>query len=236
MPNFDAASAVTSAGGTSITLAHTCAGSDLGLTVRVSGWSNSLSDGYLTGVTYNGVAMTLEADSGFSTANDRSTVWVLPGAATGTHNIVAAFNGTGNMASAIVGRSYSEVHQTDPTGTPATAVGNNTAPTVNVTCDPTDVCLDVVAVGAVVTLTMTADAGRTQDHNSSADGETKGASDDVSPGASETMNWTSSAGSTWAIAGVALKDVVPFAVAKRHIDRRTGMARKLGRSNYAGVR
>lgn len=229
MPALDATSSGTSPGGTTVTVAHTCTGTNLVLTVKVVGWSTSSSNGFCTGVTYNGVAMTLIADSGFSTANDRATIWRLVNPATGAHNIVASFNGAGAMAMAVVGESYTDAHQTVSEGAPATAVGNNAAPTVTATCATSDFCIDAVAIGAAVTATMTADTGRTQTHNSSADGEVKATSRDVSPGASEVMDWSLSAGATWAIAAIVIKDVAPPASPKYHGRRSNGPLYYAGR-------
>lgn len=75
--------------GTTLTVSHTNTGSSLGLIVNVG----LISTGdQVTGVTYNGVAMTL-IDTIASSVN-RSYLFYLPAPATGTHDIVVSLSGS----------------------------------------------------------------------------------------------------------------------------------------------
>ncbi len=76
---FDAASTGNAAG-----FSHTCGGSDRLLLVLTSG------SGTLTGVTYNGVALTSLGSPGATAFGATSSVWYLVAPATGTHTIACA--------------------------------------------------------------------------------------------------------------------------------------------------
>lgn len=90
----------------SLTVSHTCTGSDLVL--EVTCWSNA---GDTTGVTYNGVAMTpiyLNDNAG----GVRCSTFSLVNPATGTHNIV--LSRSGSSFNVIAAKSYTGVDQTTP--------------------------------------------------------------------------------------------------------------------------
>lgn len=82
---LDATSGGTYTGSGTETWAHTCTGTNLILLVGV--WSRT-TDG-LTGVTYNGVAMTLAAKN-VAITNSFAYLFYLIAPATGTHNIVVS--------------------------------------------------------------------------------------------------------------------------------------------------
>jgi hypothetical protein len=81
---------------TSLTFAHTCAGSDRFLIVGCS----SLSPGDLiTGVTFNGVAMTLATKNVLGAAGERDLyIYYLVNPPTGAQNVVVSASGTTTLA------------------------------------------------------------------------------------------------------------------------------------------
>jgi hypothetical protein len=101
---FDAASVGKNDFTTTVTVAHTCTGSNLALFVGLIGFNS------VTGVTYNGVAMTLVRTEGAS--DPPSRIYVLANPATGTNNIVAtaSANATGHLH----GASFTGVDQSTP--------------------------------------------------------------------------------------------------------------------------
>lgn len=78
--------ATTGGGASSLTYAHTCTGSDLILFVYTVNHSHL---GTMTGVTYNGVSMTLIASNNAG-SNKGQRLWYLVNPATGTNNVVAS--------------------------------------------------------------------------------------------------------------------------------------------------
>src|ERR1051325_2070597 len=89
---FDAKSSLADATGNTLTVAHTCSGSDRVLIVFTQrGGGNTCN-----GVTYNGVAMTLVGTINTSSGFRQIKVWKLIGPDSGTNNIVATYNTSGN--------------------------------------------------------------------------------------------------------------------------------------------
>jgi hypothetical protein len=108
------------ASATSLTYSHTVTGSDVILFVGVTG--DYTSDG-VTGVTYNGVAMTLlDKNNGLSNLARWTYLWVLMAPATGAHNVVVSASGSQFIASLAV--SYTGTKQT---GQPDAHVFDRTA-------------------------------------------------------------------------------------------------------------
>ena len=99
--------ATTGGGASSLTYAHTCTGSDLILFVYTVNHSHL---GTMTGVTYNGVSMTLIASNNASN-NKGQCLWYLINPATGTNNIVASKNDSSGWIDSY-SSSYTGVSQT----------------------------------------------------------------------------------------------------------------------------
>lgn len=98
---FDAAtdSSVT---GTSLTFSHTCTGSDRVLFVAMQYVSNTI-----TGVTYNGVSMTLEVQRN---GTNRAAIYSLINPATGANNVVVSSSSSQQMQACAM--SYTGANQT----------------------------------------------------------------------------------------------------------------------------
>jgi hypothetical protein len=106
----------------SVTLAHSCAGNNLVLWVSV--FVNSTASDIVTGITYNGVAMTRVPTDGFVGANAIGLyLYYLIGPATGNNNIVVSFSGTHTID--IFSSSYTGGNQTSaPDSSNHGSVGN----------------------------------------------------------------------------------------------------------------
>lgn len=123
---FDAASSATTTGVTSLTYAHTCTGTDLILVVAAF-CNQSFT---ISGVTYNGNAMTLATTSINST--DRIGLYYQLGPTTGTHNVVISISGA---ASGLSGNSESFTGAKQSAQPDATTTGAQSATpkTTNIT-------------------------------------------------------------------------------------------------------
>ncbi len=116
---FDAATNASDTTGTSHTFSHTCTGSDLRLYVQAK--LASASD-LITGVTYNGVAMTRvdKATQGSETVY----LYRLCGPAVGAHNVVISASGSVRIdgrSSSYTGASQSNTGDASATATTASA-------------------------------------------------------------------------------------------------------------------
>lgn len=139
---FDAASSSAGNGTNTVTWSHTVApGSDRYLSVLVDSY---FADGEVTGVTFNGVAL---SNVGSYSANDpRASIWGLVAPDTGTHDVTVTFAGAASSNGACYAMSFTGVNQTTPTGTFASA--NATSTTPSVTSPDTDANGMIVSVVA----------------------------------------------------------------------------------------
>lgn len=177
---------------TTFTLAHTCTGSNLTLVV----FAVIIQPFLFTGITYNGVAMTLQSSNTTALTNEyNSYIFTLINPPTGTHNIVATSNsnigGTSHQMT-MWGASY--------TGTSQTAIDSSVTVYNIVSASPASVSTTVVASNCWITgfaadangTTYTAGSGTTthvaQNHNMML-GDSNGT---VGTG-TQTLNWATTA-------------------------------------------
>ena len=197
-PGFDAASNGTASEGI-ITFSHVVSsGDDRALVVHVSLPSSQT----VSGVTYDGVPLTWRGNGGSSTY--RVSIWILLSPPVGTANVVATMSG---LADAVAGAtSWTNINQTDPTGSIASATATSTAPTVDVPSVAGEIVHDVLCTADV---TATVHASQTERWN--AVQETggvpgpRGAGSTEAGAASVMMSWTLGSSAEWVIAAFALK-------------------------------
>ncbi len=129
---------------TSLTWKHTCTGSDLVLIVGVSVWKNGGGPYTISGVTYNGDAMTLANNIGDD--DKRAYIFYLVNPDTGgSYNIVASVSG-GNYGIVSGGAvSITGASQTNPIGVTGGAIGYSSKISTAVTTTVADsILIDVV--------------------------------------------------------------------------------------------
>lgn len=119
LATFDAATgAAFTEFATSLTFAHTTAGSNRYLQVGIGWQFNSATYRSMTGggVTYNSVTVNPLIDSGPSSGNRaRTIVYDLVAPAAGTHNVVVTLgSGTGDGRTCVIAISFADVDQTTP--------------------------------------------------------------------------------------------------------------------------
>jgi len=159
---FDNSSESTTQGTTSITLSHTCTGSDLILLVAIH-CADTIAP---TGVTYNSVPMTLVHSENTSVPSSVH-LYKLSDPATGANDIVSTFaSGTNHKIGAV-----------SLTGTNGTTEGlqislsSSTTPnSVTVTSKTDDMVFSCIGVGMGVTPSFLLSDGQTQRYGGSASG------------------------------------------------------------------
>jgi hypothetical protein len=175
------------------------------------------SDGNLviTGITYDGSAMTLakaqlEPDSGGSTGSLSSEIWYLKNPPSGAKTVAITFTGTVNHSTAYVG-SFSGVDQTSPINASAgSGDAENASPTSTITQNITTTVANCFIVDSIYHKTsnaLTPGAGQTviaAESEPNGGGDTSDASykGPVSSGANST-SWTLTGNDGWVIANVA---------------------------------
>lgn len=157
---FDAASNSNGGNVESITWSHTCTGSNLVLYVGVH---EAYGVDHVSGVTYNGVAMTRVKDSFVATG---CYVYRLIAPATGANNVVVTFSSLLNRGKAVGAVSFTGADQTTPehTSTEGSDGASDTAYSQDITTTITDtMLLDVAAwrPGSSSVATLTEVAGQT---------------------------------------------------------------------------
>lgn len=202
---FDAASTATAVvNASSITWSHTCTGTDRALIVAIGFYDASVT---VSGVTYNGVAMTEEwdtVDTTFSAA--RSAGYSLAAPATGANNIVVTFSAAADVGAAGAS-SWTGVQQSDPTRTAYTANGYDDTNPYGATVTVVDSASGDVVVDSVFTFTPTVVANlttRSETDNAGGDNKSHGHQSTAASGASTVMSWNIGAESTWVIGAISL--------------------------------
>lgn len=178
--------------GTSLTVSHTCTGSNLALYAAIVYGAGAELDLSTVTATYNGVSMdVLFTDQ--TVAGRPTRVFRLVAPATGTHDIV--FSWSGNSYLRAVAASFTGVDQTDPDDaqTAIDGSGGGTSSSGNQSSATDDMVMDVLLVTSGVT-GLTAGAGQTEINQIVADGPGAGylgiASSYEAGSATTTMSWS----------------------------------------------
>lgn len=125
----DNSTSASQASGTSLTFSHTVSGSNRILFVSAYGGADGTD---ITGMTYNGVAMTFIAKAKYAANNSYMHTYYLIAPATGANNVVVSYNINARMGA--IASSYTGVKQTgQPDAFNKTEQGNATSITTNVT-------------------------------------------------------------------------------------------------------
>lgn len=162
----------------SLTFSHTTSGTERLLVVNAGLWTNSGKT--VTGVTYNGTAMTL-VDNGAADANNNCYMYYLINPDSGTHDVVISASGTCDLWGASA--SYNGVNQLAPLGDTNKSNGSGDPLTGTVTTTEANSWIIMVNYGNGGGDGQTAGAGTTLRENNTATGaviaDSSGA---VSPG------------------------------------------------------
>jgi hypothetical protein len=140
------------------------------------------------------------------------SLWRLVNPASGSNTVHVTW-GSAQDERALVAAAYTGVDQTTPLGTPATATGTNTTPTVNVSSAAGELVVDSVGFLDQGGNNRTLAVGASQTSRAEVEGanlgfEGLGISDEAGT-ATVTMSWTTSGNvDNWGIIGVALKPSV----------------------------
>lgn len=186
---------------------HTCTGSNRFLAVDVSLLSAGAT---VTGITYNGVALTAipNAQRSSVTSFGRVECWGLANPASGTNVISVTLSGS--ITSVGTAASYTNVHQTSPTEAGNSNQATNAGSATDATVDVTSVADQDWIHAALATDDAAVTASQTSRNNVSGGAANSGANEDFGPQAAgtKTMGWTGlGIVSTWVVAGYAIRPV-----------------------------
>jgi len=191
--------------GSSITISNYSAGSGINRLMLVGvSWSPNDNE-TITSVTYGGTALTLVPSSGAVNSNRAAmAIYRLVNPAPGPANVVVTFNEAVQEGAVVGVTTFTNVDQTSPLGTAASAIGTSTTPAVTVASATGEVVFGVKDNRDPVTTTPVSgetiiwdlDGGARAD--ATACYETAGAT-------STTISYTLSASKEWAIGAVPLR-------------------------------
>ena len=163
----------------------------------------------ISGVTYNGSAMTLVTSSAITGTYIRIAIYYmlqasLPSA--GAYNIIVTASGGGGVYTCIGGGlCFSNVDQSAPFGTAGTASGTSTGPTKSIGSAVDDIVCSIVGVDNSNT-SATCDASQTSVFSVTRSAfDRAAASYESAAGASTTSSYTLGTSQPWLISGVAVK-------------------------------
>ena len=171
---YDATSTEKYTGGapaTNVTFSHTCTASPnrfLIVHIEASGTTDNV-----TGVTYNGVALTRRLRTAYSAGAMQSYVYTLVAPANGANNVVVSFNNDQTLIARAI--SASGVNQTDPYRTPSATSANSTSYSKTYTSAVGELVFSLLAGGLGAlneTVTATPAAGQTELYDSQGNDDT----------------------------------------------------------------
>jgi hypothetical protein len=205
-PAIDAISTATvSSGQSSRTFSHTTSGTDRLIIVGISFNNDDLQT--VSSVTYAGQALT-KIGQAVQSDDARVELWYRVAPTTGTNNVVVTFSAGLNDGGVIGAMTFTGVNQSTPLGTFASATGDSTSASVNVSSATGELVLGVISVEGEDADTVTFGPLQAEHWNiTSTPGDDTIAAGDTEAGASTvTISWSiSPAADDWAIGAVPIK-------------------------------
>lgn len=198
---IDATSSGSAAAVSSITISHTCTGSNLLLYASCNVTRSANTDTITA--TYNGVSMTAVVSHDHSLADVLSVrIFRLIAPATGANNIVVSTTGAMNVTAG--GISFSGGHQTTPEGTAVSADGVASPATVNASSATGEFVIDSVLWNGNAAQTVGAGQTAFLDASDGAGTPRRGGASSEAGAATVTMSWTST-NTVWNIGAIPVK-------------------------------
>jgi len=207
---FDAGVGGNSSSGATLTVSHTITASGSNHFVIV-GVTIDDSTRTVSSVTWNTSESLTQVPSARTTEAGISVdMWYLINPTTGTHDMDLEISSGDGKVMGI--QSFTDVHQTTPLGTVATASSTTGNATVTANCNTGDVVVDAVGDHTTSSV-LTVDASQTEDYNEDSTLH-DGAGSHEAGAATVTMDWTVSTG-RWVIAAICVQS--PASAARRPI-------------------
>lgn len=209
LPVFDASShgGRVYASNNPISWSHTVGtGDNRLLIVTVNGYYGNYAPYLPTGAMYNGIAMTRLTSKTFNGNDNFLYVYYLLNPPSGTHTVTITTGTNSNNTQVGGATSWSNVDQSSPFGTPVSASGSSTNPSVTASTVSTQVVVDALAKdgGYPYTQSISAGSGQTSywTDTGSFGYDGGGMSSKGVSGASTTMSWTLSPSMLWGLIAI----------------------------------
>jgi len=206
---FDATSGGAATSDTNtLTVSHTASGTDRYALAFVA--YRQLNSATVSGVTYNGVAMT-RLGGGLGSDSEYGDLWEIVNPPTGAQSVVATLSANSRGLTLRV-ITFTGVHQTTPSRNFNTATGISTAPSVTITSASTDLVLGALVHRDAGTNVSAQGSGQTSRWNQLPDSYTAFSGSARSHGSTEpgaasvVMDWTISSSQGWRASGVSIQE------------------------------
>jgi len=193
--------------GSTLNISHTTSGSNRLMLVGVSIGEDFPPS--VSSITYDGSKLTSE---GFVVSSDGGTVEIfsLVAPSVGTFDVIVTLSGAGDANVGVM--TFTDVDQTTPLGTFASASGDDTNGTVAVSSAADELVFGVVTVNAL-DQNLVPGAGQTEQWDLFTGVESNGGASTEAGAASVDMSWTWTDSTGWAIGGISIKPVSSSIVA-----------------------
>lgn len=214
-----------------LTWSHTVSGVNRFLVVQVSMEAGKT----VTGITYNGIAMSLSI--AIEGATTRSETWYLVAPSLGTHDIVVTFSADSYCCAGA--ESWANVDQTTPIGDTSSATGTSLAPSVVVnTLYDNSVVTDGLSTAATP-IVYTVGAGQVENWHHTANTDTRqGASSYELAGSAPdvvTMSYAITQNTEWSITAVEIKGITSVVSPLEVEDEGISVETNVTKINFVGA-
>lgn len=215
IPTIDAVSSSQASNASSLTFSHTVSGTNRVLLVFPVAECNATPANLpVTGITYNGVALTkIRSDQVNSDGGeiDRTSVWYLIAPDTGAHNVVITYTGQveGIIGGAISLNGAKQSAQPDSENGSTDVTDSATTATASLTTVAENVLIIDVIAGVLSGTALTVGAGQTQRFNVTNTGHLRAAASTrtkITPG-SQAMSWTLASNESYAMSVVSIAGI-----------------------------
>lgn len=207
---LDSATNTTASAVSSVTLSHPCTGSNLLLAVTVTLQHNGATTSTISGVTYNGVAMTLGAvDNHTYSSTILTATYYLTGPSLGTNNVVVTLSDASTLDIIVGATSFTGVLPSSPINGTFSG-GNFSSPATHTV---TTTVANSWIIGALYTyVTSTAGTGETQLYDTQVNGNSYGSAyyKPTTTTGSQTVSEALTGGAAdWSFSGIAFAPALP---------------------------
>jgi len=189
----------------SMTLSHTASGNDRLMLVTVSLANPGARS--VSGITYNGDSLIFVGAQANGSNEARIETWALVAPDLGAHNVVVTLTGANTTGTVVGVSTFTGVDQATPLGTFASAGGDSSNPTVNVSSGADELVFAGITVESGTNYNLVPGAGQTEHWDIHLDDANSGASTEAGA-ASVALSWSFGGSNQWAVGAVSIRPTI----------------------------
>ena len=205
----------------SLTWSHVSSGTDRLLLVEVSTEEAAV----ITGITYNGIALTLGVANSDAGSNLRSEIWYLISPPVGTYNIIVSLSPNAYISAGA--ETVVNVDTSSPIGNTQTASGSDNTPTQTLVTGFTNSLVFDSLATALTPILYVVGPGQSENWSITANGNTRqGASSVEQAGTTPdnvVMDWTMTQSTDWVVSSIEIKGIPGGTAGGGHVIQDNGV-------------